>query len=208
MYVDDDLIPLSALQHWLYCPRQFGLIHVEQSWSENRFTVEGKILHARAHYGHDESRPGVRVTRGLPVRSLVLGLTGQCDIVEFHGNGEVFPVEYKRGKPKSHRADEVQVCAQAMCLEEMLGVEVRHAYLYYGQRKRRTEVSLDDELRSLVAAAAAAVHECLAGGRTPLAEYDSGRCDACSLIDVCQPRALRLKRGVAAWFRSRLNSDV
>jgi CRISPR-associated exonuclease Cas4 len=206
MFHEDHLIVISALQHWLYCPRQCALIHVEQAWAENRFTAEGKVMHTRAHDGPDESRPGVRITRGMPVRSLRLGVTGQCDIVEFHADGRVLPVEYKRGKPKAHRADEVQLCAQALCLEEMLGIEVTRGALYYGERHRRTDVEFDRELRQLVEATAATVHDCFNAGRTPLAEYDPRRCDACSLIDQCQPKALRFKKGVAAWFNYNLLS--
>lgn len=207
MHAEDHLIALSALQHWLYCPRQCALIHVEQAWAENKFTAEGKVMHARAHDGPDESRPGIRITRGMPVRSLRLGISGQCDIVEFHADGRVVPVEYKRGKPKAHQADEVQLCAQALCLEEMLGITIRSGSLYYGERRRRTEVVFDPELRGLVAATAAAIHQCFASGTTPLAEYDPRRCDACSLIDVCQPLSLRFKRGAASWFASRLADD-
>ncbi len=117
MFDENSLLPISALQHILYCPRQCALIHLEQAWADNRFTAEGNQMHARAHDGPDESRPGVRITRSLAVRSLEYGITGQCDIVEFHKNGQVIPVEYKRGKPKAHSADEVQLCAQAICLE-------------------------------------------------------------------------------------------
>lgn len=206
MHAEDNLIAISALQHWLYCPRQCALIHVEQAWAENRFTAEGKVMHARAHDGPDESRPGIRITRGMPVRSLRLGISGQCDIVEFHTDGRVLPVEYKRGKPKAHRADEVQLCAQALCLEEMLGIEVTRGALYYGERHRRTDVEFDAELRQLVESTAAAVHDCFNAGTTPQAEYDPRRCDACSLIDQCQPKALRFKKGAAAWFNSNLPS--
>lgn len=204
MHDEDQLIALSALQHWLYCPRQCALIHVEQAWAENKFTAEGKVMHTRAHDGPDESRPGIRITRGMPVRSLRLGISGQCDIVEFHADGRVVPVEYKRGKPKAHRADEVQLCAQGLCIEEMLGIEITRGALYYGERHRRTEVEFDPELRQLVGSTAAAVHDCLKAGLTPLAEYDPRRCDACSLIDQCQPKALRFKKGAAAWFSSNL----
>lgn len=204
MHTEDQLIPISALQHWLYCPRQCALIHIEQAWSENRFTAEGKVMHERAHDGPDESRPGVRITRGMPVRSLTHGLTGQCDVVEFHRDGGVLPVEYKRGRPKAHRADEVQLCAQAICLEEMLDVEIPSGCLYYGKNRRRKEVALDAELRRLVADTTAEIRDCFTSKQTPLAEYDSRRCDACSLIDHCQPKSLRLKRGAAAWFQSQL----
>lgn len=207
MFSEDQLVAISALQHWLYCPRQCALIHVEQAWAENRFTAEGKVMHARAHDGPDERRPGVRITRGMPVRSLSLGLSGQCDVVEFHTDGRVLPVEYKRGKPKAHRADEVQLCAQGMCLEEMLGAEVAAGCLYYGERRRRTEVAFDRELREFVKSTAAAVHRCFSAGETPLADYEPRRCDACSLIDVCQPRSMRFRKGAAAWFLARLKSD-
>ena len=116
-YTDDQLLPLSALQHYLFCPRQTALIHLEQAWAENSYTVEGDILHTKAHSDQDESRPDVRITRSLPVVSHRLGFAGQCDIVEFHKAGRIVPIEYKRGKPKTHRADEVQLCAQALCLE-------------------------------------------------------------------------------------------
>jgi CRISPR-associated exonuclease Cas4 len=264
MFTEDQLLPLSALQHWLYCPRQCGLIHLEQAWAENKFTAEGQVLHKKAHDGQDECKAGVRITRSMAVRSLVLGLSGQCDIVEFHPAGEdlkfeisdlrerepeaahdlpegdlkaqisdlkstpcvvpngdlksqisnlkstprVVPVEYKRGKPKSHRADEVQLCAQAMCLEEMLGVMISSGCLFYGEKKRRTVVEFDAPLRQLVTETAAALHAMIDSRITPSAEYDSCRCDACSLIGLCQPKALRFKRGAAAWFSSSLKSQI
>jgi CRISPR-associated exonuclease Cas4 len=207
MFTDDQLLPLSALQHYLFCPRQTALIHLEQAWADNRFTAEGNALHNKAHDGHDESRPGVRITRSLPVVSRRLGLAGQCDIVEFHADGTVVPVEYKRGKPKAHAADEAQLCAQAMCLEEMLGVSITEGFLFYGQRKRRTTVAFDAALRQLVETTAGALHELIASRVTPLAEYEPRRCDACSLIELCQPQALRLKRGAAAWFANALKAD-
>lgn len=208
MYPEEQLIPLSALQHWLYCPRQCALIHVEQAWAENRFTAEGRVMHVRAHEGPDEFRQGVRITRGLPVRSLRLGLSGECDVVEFHPGGLILPVEYKRGRPKAHRADEVQLCAQALCLEEMRATEISHGCLYYGERRRRTEVTFDGELRELVARSAEAVHRCMREGATPVAEYETRRCGACSLLNVCQPHALRFRRGAAAWFGQQLRAHL
>lgn len=213
-------IPISALQHWLYCPRQCALIHLEQAWAENKFTAEGKVMHENAHHGGDETRNHIRITRGMAVASEKLALTGQCDIVEFHaacGNfksqisdlkSTVVPVEYKRGKPKSHRADEVQLCAQAICLEEMLNLEITIGHLYYGQKRRRAEVTFDPELRDLTATTAAAVHAMFASAITPTADYNSRRCDACSLIDHCQPKSMRFKRGAAAWFASNLKSEI
>ncbi len=163
MYAEDDLLPLSGLQHLHFCERQWGLIHIEQQWEENRLTAEGRVLHERVHDGGSEGRPGVVIARGLYLQSLRLGLTGQADVVEFHevGGGaegavglrnregwwRPFPVEYKRGKPKADSCDEVQLCAQAMCLEEMLGVAIGGGALFYGTNRRRTEVRLDGALR-------------------------------------------------------------
>lgn len=238
MFTEDQLLPISALQHWLYCPRQCGLIHLERAWAENKFTAEGRVLHQKAHDGPDETKSGVRITRGMDVRSFTFGIAGQCDVVEFRaagggdlrseisdlkgaGTGElkseisnlkctqsVRPVEYKRGKPKSHRADEVQLCAQAMCLEEMLGVTITEGCLYYGEKRRRTDIEFDSDLRQLVAETAVALHAMIDSRVTPTAEYDSRRCDACSLIELCQPKAMRLKRGAGAWFSQYLKSQI
>jgi len=205
MFTEDQLLPISALQHMLYCPRQCALIHLEQAWSENRFTAEGNLMHQRAHDGPDESRPGVRITRGMAVRSFVHGLSGQCDIVEFHhDSGTVIPIEYKRGKPKAHAADEVQLCAQALCLEEMLETTLTIGHLFYGKRKRRTKIALDSTLRELTLQTTTTLREMLASGLTPLAEYAPARCDACSLIQQCEPKSLRLKRGARSWFLQQL----
>ncbi len=203
------LLPLSALQHLLYCERQCALIHLEQAWAENQFTAEGRVMHGRAHDGPHESRPGIRVARGLHVRSLALGLAGRCDVVEFHAGGRVLPVEYKRGCPKAHRADEVQVCAQALCLEEMLGLAegaIARACLFYGQLRKRHDVVLGGGLRELTAGLAARLREMVSAGVTPPASYDADRCAACSLLDLCQPKAMRFKSGAAAWFHANLAS--
>jgi CRISPR-associated exonuclease Cas4 len=207
MFTDDQLLPLSALQHFLFCARQTALIHLEQAWADNRFTAEGNVVHQKAHDGDDESRPGVRITRSLPVVSRRLGISGQCDIVEFHANGGVIPVEYKRGKPKTNDTDRVQLCAQAMCLEEMLNVKIAEGFLFYGQRKRRTVVAFDPGLRRLAVETAMALHELIAARTTPPAIYEPRKCDSCSLIDHCQPQAFRLKRGAAAWFDAAVNAD-
>jgi CRISPR-associated exonuclease Cas4 len=208
MFTEDQLLPLSALQHWLYCPRQCALIHLEQVWAENKFTAEGQVLHHKAHEGEDETKAGVRVTRSMSVRSLELGISGQCDIVEFHQNGLVVPVEYKRGKPKTHRADEVQLCAQAMCLEEMLSVAISNGCLFYGENRRRTTVEFDTALRQLVVETSTALHAMIDSRQTPMADYLAKRCDACSLIDLCQPKAMRFKRGVQAWFTANLKFEI
>ncbi len=194
------LLPISALQHLLFCERQCALIHIEQVWSDNQFTAEGNLLHERTHDGPDESRPSVRITRGLPVRSLELGLSGQCDVVEFHESiDEIRIVEYKRGKPKAHRADEVQLCAQALCLEEMLQKPIASGALFYGKRRRHTPVAFDEPLRNLTSAAAQRLHALIASRITPPAVREK-KCDSCSLLEICMPDALRFRRGAAAWF--------
>jgi CRISPR-associated exonuclease Cas4 len=208
MYDESNLLPISALQHLIFCERQCALIHIEQVWSDNEFTAQGNILHERTHEGPDESRPGVRITRGLPVRSLELGLSGQCDVVEFHEeSGEVFLVEYKRGKPKSHEADRVQLCAQALCLEEMLRRSVGSGALFYGQRRRRTDVSFDENLRQLTRDSAFRLHALIASGVTPTAVREK-KCDTCSLLSLCLPDALRLRRGAAAWFERQVHDSI
>ncbi|NNJ41775.1 MAG: CRISPR-associated protein Cas4 [Akkermansiaceae bacterium] len=198
------MLPLSALQHYLYCPRQCALIHLEQAWAENRFTAEGNLMHARAHDAPDESRPGIRITHSLPVSSQTLGISGQCDVVEFHQNGTIIPIEYKRGKPKAHSADEVQLCAQAICLEEMSGIPIPEAFLFYGKRRRRTPIAIDTALRDLTISTAKRLHSLISEGITPQSTYAAQQCDACSLIEICQPKSLRLKRGAEAWFQSQI----
>lgn len=203
-----DLLPISALQHLLYCERQCALIHVEQVWAENQFTAEGMVMHEKAHEGPDETRMVGRITRGLPVRSETLGLSGQCDVVEFHADGSVLPVEYKRGKPKAHRADEVQLCAQALCLEEALGVSIVEGRLFYGQTRRRTDVLFDLPLRGLTRETARRLHELIASRATPLAVYEPRKCDNCSLKEICLPQSTRLRRGVQTWFDRQLADQL
>lgn len=206
---DDGLIPISALQHFLYCPRQCALIHLEQQWAENRLTAEGRLLHQRADAPQTQRRRGVRTVSAMPLLALGLGITGKADVVEFQADatGErAFPVEYKRGRPKSHRADEVQLCAQALCLEVMLGCRVEHGALFYGQTRRRKDIAFDECLRSLTLATIADTRAMLASGQTPLARYESRRCDRCSLIDLCQPRLLG-RKSVAVWLQRQLNRE-
>ena len=203
MFTEDELRPLSALQHLVFCERQCALIHLEQVWAENRYTAEGRLLHERADELGGESRGDLRIARALHLQSLRLGLSGRADVVEFHrlpagaegatlpgrpGRWRPFPVEYKRGKPKQHRADEVQLCAQALCLEEMLAVEVPEGALFYGKRRRRHPVAFDAALRGLTEATARRLHEMLAAGVTPPAVREP-KCDKCSLFDLCLPEA-------------------
>jgi len=199
-----DTLALSALQHLLYCERQCALIHVEQVWADNRFTALGNEMHKNAHEGPDKSRPGVRITRGLRVACEPLGLAGQCDVVEFYADGTVLPVEYKRGKPKSHRADEVQLCAQGLCLESMLGVIIPEGRLYYGQNRRRMDVPFDEPLRALTLDTVRRLRTLLDSGLTPAAQYEAERCDQCSLIRLCIPKTGRFKKSTQAWFERQL----
>ena len=203
---EDELIPISALQHMLYCPRRCALIHVERQWAENRFTVEGHLLHDRADAGGDERRRGVRIARSVVVRSLRLGVAGVADVVEVRGNdGSLYPVEYKRGRPKSHRADQVQLCAQALCLEEMLARPVPEGALFYGRSRRRRPVAFDRDLRALTERTVADARALLGLGRTPPPEYEATKCEACSLKDVCQPRKPRGSGVVDRWLAAAID---
>ncbi len=207
MFTEDDLLPISALQHLLFCERQCALIHVEGLWSENRLTVEGRQLHERAHDGPRETRRDLRTARGIGLRSLTLGLSGQADVVEFHADGIVVPVEYKRGRPKKGRWDEVQLAAQAMCLEEMLGVTITTGALYYGQIRRRVDVAIDDRLRKLVRDTTARLHVLIRSGITPIAPREP-KCDRCSLVHLCMPDAASKGRGAAAYLRRSLALSI
>jgi CRISPR-associated exonuclease Cas4 len=193
MFTEDDLLPISALQHLLYCERQCALIHIERAWMENLFTAEGRILHEKVDSGEDSVRAGRRIARSLPLRSLMLGLSGIADVVEFGpGGAEVFPVEYKRGRSKAADWDRVQLCAQAMCLEEMLNVQIAEGALFYGKTRRRERVGFDGALRFETIETAARLHRLILAGKTPPAEYDA-KCDACSLIELCMPELPKKK---------------
>ncbi len=192
MYSEEEYIPLSALQHYIFCPRQCGLIHLHQVWSENFLTAEGRILHEKADSKKVEKRRSLKTVYSLKISSRRLGLSGQADVVEFIEN-TAMPIEYKRGRPKSHEADRVQLCAQALCLEEMLGLQIEKGALYYGQTRRRREVIFDEELRRLTGKTALATHTLFDSGRLPPARHFAG-CEACSLASICMPR-LSLDKG-------------
>ena len=199
-----DFIPLSALQHYLFCPRQCALIHVEQAWAENQFTAEGRVLHeATAEIG-TEKRRGVRVVTAMPLVSHRLGVSGVADLVEMHksddGKWRPFPVEYKRGKPKSHRADEVQLCAQAIALEEMFGVTLSEGALFYGETRRRVAVQLDAELRRLTEQVANATGAMFDEKRTPPPVFEKRKCTSCSLVELCQPKRMSRSTSASAWL--------
>ncbi|MFZ5764155.1 MAG: CRISPR-associated protein Cas4 [Thermodesulfobacteriota bacterium] len=203
IYTEDDLLPLSALQHLLFCPRQCALIHIEQVWQENLFTAQGRLLHDRVDQGGRESRGDVRIESGMPLRSLRLGLIGKADVVEFHrpehgGLWQPFPVEYKRGTAKKENWDKVQLCAQAICLEEMLGLAVPSGALFYGKNRRRQDVFFSDALRRETEETAAQLHALMAAGRTPSPVYTK-RCDSCSFYEICLPKALEKRRKIG-WY--------
>lgn len=207
MYDESDYIMLSALQHYMFCPRQCALIHIEQQWAENRYTAEGKVMHDRADSGESLKKGKVRTVRTLPICSQRLGLSGQADVVEFHADGTVFPVEYKRGKAKKNRCDEVQLCAQALCLEEMLNVSIDTGALFYGQKRRRKEIALDDDLRRLTEDVIGKTRRMLENGITPQAEYDK-KCDSCSLLQLCMPKTCGKSRSVTRYMNRMLGDDL
>lgn len=260
MYTEDDLLPISSLQHMLFCERQTALIHIERLWEENRFTAEGRVLHKKTDAAKSETRDGVRITRSLPVHSFRLGLFGFCDVIHFKppdikpeptislpkriqkeltrltrleeeatrtqpGAADVAsslsrvkqqdveasdesafhlwtitPIEYKRGKPKTNDCDRVQLCAQTMCLEEMLGISIERGDLFYGQQQRRTEVIMDHELRQTTQLTAERLHTLIREQRTPFAVREK-KCETCSLLPVCMPPSTA-RRSASSYLKS------
>lgn len=189
----DQLILISALQHYAYCPRQFALIHVEQVWAENYFTMHGNILHERVDSCEPEQRGNVRFERGVAVNSHELRLTGKLDLLEVDGKppDKYFPVEYKRGKPKIEDWDKIQLCAQALCLEEMREINIAEGALWYWQVRKREPVLINDTLRSVTLEAIEGAHKLLESGKTPSPSDNKKRCRACSLVDLCEPDTFR-----------------
>jgi CRISPR-associated exonuclease Cas4 len=206
---EDDLIMLSALQHYVFCERQCALIHIEQIWDENLMTAEGRIMHEKVHEQDRESRGNVRIEYGIPLRSLRLGLVGRADVVEFHlldkDTWQPFPVEYKRGKPKPDHCDLIQLCAQAICLEEMLSVSVPSGAIFYGRTRHRLDVAVDEVLRKETEEAAKRAHELIASGITPPPVYGK-RCESCSLIKECLPKAIEKGASVTRYLKRMIDS--
>lgn len=214
-YDEDDFLPISALQHLMFCPRQCGLIHLEGIWTENRLTAEGRILHEQVHESATNARPGIRIARSLRLHSFRLGLSGQADVVEFYrlrpdkiggiqlarvsGRWQPLPVEYKRGRPKPDHCDIIQLCAQAMCLEEMLQTSIENGAIHYGRPRRRQEVDVTDDLRRETAELAAHLHDMIKGGRTPAAVYGK-KCRACSLVADCLPKVAGVKKNIGMYM--------
>lgn len=204
-YNEDDFLMLSGLQHFKFCRRQWALIHIENLWAENYRTADGDAVHKRAHDpSFNESRGDTVIKRGVSVFSRTLGVSGACDVLEFHrddkgitlhgreGRWKPFPVEYKRGSPRDDRADALQLCGQAMCLEEMLCCEIECGALYYNEIRRRVAVNFDKDLRDEVKSLLSEMHELYAKSHTPRVKPTKA-CNACSLRDLCVPRIYRAR---------------
>lgn len=218
MYTEEDYLMLSGLQHFAYCRRQWALIHIEQQWEENGRTADGHIFHETAHNAEKiEKRGDMLITRGLRVQSATLGMSGICDVVEFRraddgvsifsydGLWRPYPVEYKKGAPKEHDADELQLCGQAICLEEMLLCHIEGGDLFYGENRRRKQVEFTEALRSRVYAMAEEMHDLWKKGYTPKVKPQKG-CNACSLKDICIPKLGKTK-SAAAYIDSRMETE-
>lgn len=220
MYSQDDLLPISALQHLSFCERQWGLMYLEGIWDENPLTVEGGHLHQRVHEPSTESRGNLRIAYGLRLRSLRLGLVGVADVVEFHrlddnqtgcclsdgGVWKAVPVEFKHGRPKIGRCDEIQLCAQALCLEEMLDGTVESGQIYYGRTRRRRDVVFDAGLRYETERLASRLQVLTAEGITPNGRFER-KCRSCSLLSHCQPR-VTTGRSAADYLRRSLTNHL
>lgn len=186
---ETDPTPLSALQHWVYCPRQCGLIHLEQSFTDNIHTARGQAVHHLVDMPGYEIKSGIRVERTLPLWSNRLGLIGKADLVEFHPDGRIYPVEFKHGAKRQKQHDDIQLAAQAMCLEDMLGRPVTHGAIFHASSHRRREVVITPGLREQVIETAHAIRAMLATGNLPPPVNDA-RCKECSLKEICQPEAI------------------
>lgn len=222
MYSEDDLLPLSAVSQLVFCERRAALMVLEKLWDDNTFTAEGSLLHEQSHQPMTECHDEWRVVRGLWMRSLRLGLYGQADVVEFHrlnqpsaaavplsglsGWWQPFPVEYKRGRLRRELSFEVQLCAQAICLEEMLGVSVPQGAVYYGKTRRRLEIDLSTDLRDKTSDAARRLHELIGAGNTPHAVFHK-KCRSCSLLEVCLPRAMSPKKSVKNYLKQAIETE-
>ncbi|MDD5486031.1 MAG: CRISPR-associated protein Cas4 [Dehalococcoidales bacterium] len=216
MYSEDDFVPISILQHVLFCKRRAALVLLENLWEDNISTAEGSVLHEHAHQVATDSRNTLIVVRSLWLRSFRLGICGKADVVEFQlldgdcnnqgislagrpGLFRPFPVEYKRGRLRSELSFEVQLCAQGLCLEEMLGIEVVSGALYYGKTRRRKEIQFDKYLRDRTESAALSIHELLKSGVTPRVRYQK-KCDYCSLSGQCLPKITGIRKSVTGYL--------
>ncbi len=218
MYAEEDYLMLSGLQHFVFCRRQWALIHIEQQWEENVRTIKGELFHSTAHDdSRFEKRGDLIITRGLRIKSAALGVSGICDVVEFHkdkdginlsgyeGLWKPYPVEYKSGAPKEHNADELQLCGEAMCLEEMLLCKINEGSLFYGETRRRVRVEFTKEMRENVEAFLMEMHQLYKKGYTPKVKMNKG-CRACSLNEICLPE-LDKKESVKAYIEGRITCE-
>ncbi len=218
MYAEEQLLPLSAVGQYVYCPRRFALLHVEQQWEDNRFTAEGTVLHEKADSGFQESRGAVRIIRSIRLRSYELGVIGIADVVEFHravseetgvplpkvaGKWQPFPIEYKRGAARDQEGYKAQLCLQALCLEEMLKVPVSAGALFLGEKQGRVKVKFTPELRSQVIDSCHAMQKIFATGMTPTPHFGKW-CSSCSLVEACRPKLLSSHRSARAWLEQAL----
>lgn len=219
VYNEEDYLQLSGLQHFSFCRRQWALIHIEQQWAENLRTTDGRILHEKAHNGTTwEKRGDLIVTRDMRVHSPTLGISGSCDVLEFRrekdgisisgqdGLWQPYPIEYKRGIPKSTNADRIQLCAQAMCLEEMLCCDIPEGALFYGESRHREVVDLDEQLRGEVRTLTEQMHDLYRRSHTPKVKPTKG-CNACSLKELCLPK-LAKKHNVMSYLRKSLEEEA
>jgi len=199
MFSEDDFIQISALQHYVFCPRQCALIHVDDAWQENIFTVRGGILHEKVDSDTYETRGTLKTVRGLRIHSFHLGIVGRADVVEFRkskggsAEPEVMPIEFKSGQPKDDISDKVQLCAQVLCLEEMLNTKIKRAACFYGRIRRRVLVEIDGSLRSQTEKIIASVHELVSKKTVPSARY-MDKCKRCSLESICMPKAMNERK--------------
>ena len=228
MFDEKDLLPLSALQHLLFCERQCALIHIERQWKDNHLTIEGSYLHNNVDENapRREVRGDMALFRGLSLQSLRLGLVGRADMIEMHrddsqqnaknpnsinisglpGKWIPFPVEYKRGKPKHDKSDMVQLCAQALCLEEMLKLRITKGALFYGRTQKRLQVDFDTKLRELTVSTASRLHELINNKKTPRAQK-AQKCNNCSMIELCMPEVMTNKSSAKKYIERMVRSD-
>lgn len=218
-YTEDDYLMISGIQHFVFCRRQWALIHIEQQWAENFRTADGAVMHKNVHdSSYNETRKDKIIVRAMRVNSAELGLTGECDVVEFtccadgvpifgrEGKYSVMPIEYKRGSPKEDDCDKLQLCAQALCLEEMLCCEIKEGCLYYGETKRRTKVVFDEDMRQRVKSIAEEMHGYYNRKYTPIVKRTKS-CNACSLKDLCLPVIMKNKSAKCYMEKMIINTD-
>lgn len=207
MYAESDYLLLSGLQHLHFCPRQCAFIHLEQLWNENYFTASGRVQHEKVHSGVSESRKIVRTERDLKIASSLLGLVGKTDAVEFYSDGKIIPIEYKHGEPKEDSTDEVQLCAQVICLEEMLKCSISEGAIYYFKIRKRISIPITNELRTETINLSKKFHELIASEKTPKAKYTK-KCESCSFIDECFPETAGRRKSVNSYIKRRLSLDL